>query len=45
VAVIALDPFGAEAEQFWRERFGSAPHLVAAAMGGEERPRPWMPLY
>jgi hypothetical protein len=39
-AVIALDLFDAEAEQFWRERFGFRASLTRRRdANGEERPR------
>ncbi|MGH2799915.1 MAG: hypothetical protein ACREX8_09885 [Gammaproteobacteria bacterium] len=45
-AVIALDPFDAETEQFWRERFGFRASLTRRRDAqGEERPRLWMPLF
>ncbi len=45
-AVIALDPFDAETEKFWRERFGFRTSLTRRRdANGEERPRLWLPLF
>ena len=45
-AAIALDPFDAGTEQFWRERFGFRASLTRRRdADGKERPRLWMPLF
>lgn len=45
-AVIALDPYDAETEHFWRERFGFRSSLTRRRdADGEERPRLWLPLF
>jgi hypothetical protein len=45
-AVIALDPYDAETERFWRERFGFRSSLTRRRdADGEERTRLWMPLF
>lgn len=45
-AVIALDPFDADTERFWRERFGFRASLTRRRDANhEERPRLWMPLF
>lgn len=44
--VIALDPFDAATEAFWRERFGFKASLTRRRdADGEERPRLWLPLF
>jgi hypothetical protein len=45
-AVIALDPYDANTESYWRERFGFRASLTRRPDGdGIERPRLWMPLF
>ncbi len=45
-AVIALDPFDADTEQFWRERFGFRASLTRRPDAhGDDRARLWMPLF
>jgi len=45
-AAIALDPYDAETERFWRERFGFRSSLTRRRdADGEERPRLWLPLF
>ncbi len=45
-AVIALDPYDADTERFWRERFGFRASLTRRRdADGIERPRLWMPLF
>lgn len=45
-AVIALDPYDAATERFWRERFGFRASLTRRRdANGDERPRLWLPLF
>jgi hypothetical protein len=45
-AVIALDPYDADTERFWRERFGFRGSLTRRPDADDiERPRLWMPLF
>lgn len=45
-AVIALDPFDADTERMWRERFGFRRSRTRRPdADGEERSRLWMPLF
>ena len=45
-AVIAVDPFDAATESYWRERFGFRSSLTRrTAADGEQRSRLWMPLF
>jgi hypothetical protein len=45
-AVIALNPFDAEAESYWRQRFGFRASLTKRAdADGEPRSRLWLPLF
>lgn len=45
-AVIALDPYDAATERFWRERFAfRASRTRRRDVNGEERPRLWLPLF
>jgi hypothetical protein len=45
-AVIALDPFDAATEEFWREKFGFRSSRTKRRDGdGEERTRLWQPLF
>jgi hypothetical protein len=45
-AVIALDPYDADAERYWRERFGFRASMTRRPdADGIERPRLWMPLF
>lgn len=45
-AVVALDPFDAPTEEFWRERFGFRSSLTRRRdANGDERARLWMPLF
>jgi hypothetical protein len=44
-AVVALDPYDAEADRFWRDRFGFRSSLTRRRdADGTERSRLWMPL-
>ncbi len=44
--VIALDPYDAATERFWRERFGFRASLTRRRdASGEERARLWLPLF
>jgi hypothetical protein len=44
--VIALDPFDAASEAFWRKRFGFKTSLTRRRDAeGEDRPRLWLPLF
>jgi hypothetical protein len=44
--VIALDPFDAATEAFWRERFGFKASLTRRRdANGEDRSRLWLPLF
>ena len=45
-AVIALDPYDEDTEQFWRKRFGFRTSLTRRRdADGIERSRLWMPLF
>lgn len=45
-AVIALDPYDADTERYWREQFGFRASLTRrVGADGRERPRLWMPLF
>ena len=45
-AVVALDPYDAATERYWRERFGFRASLTRRPdADGIERPRLWMPLF
>jgi hypothetical protein len=45
-AVIAVDPFDASTEAYWRERFGFRSSLTRRAdVDGLRRSRLWLPLF
>jgi hypothetical protein len=45
-AVIALDPYDAKTERFWRERFAFRTSRTRRRdVNGDERPRLWLPLF
>ncbi len=45
-AVIAVDPFDAATEDYWRQHFGFRASLTKRRdAGGEQRSRLWLPLF
>lgn len=45
-AVIAVDPFDAVTEDYWRQHFGFRASLTKRRdAGGEQRSRLWLPLF
>ena len=45
-AVIAVDPFDAETEDYWRRRFGFRASLTKRTdADGRQRSRLWLPLF
>jgi hypothetical protein len=45
-AVIAVDPFDAATEEYWRDRFGFRASLTKRTdTDGQERSRLWLPLF